>query len=129
MTRAGPIPDTITVHVPFRIVKRGGRKEIQLPPDVPPKHRTDNALVKALARAFRWRNLIESGAYGTIDEIATAERINPSYVSRVLRMTLLAPDIIESILDGQQPDSLTLARAIEAFPVGWAGQRVDFCGP
>ena len=54
---------------------------------------------------------------------------NPSYLSRVLRMTLLAPDIIESILDGQQPDSLTLARAIEAFPVGWGGQWVDFCGP
>lgn len=62
MTRARPIPDTITVHVAFRIVRRGGRKEIQLPPDIPPKHRADNALVKALARAFRWRNLIESGA-------------------------------------------------------------------
>ncbi|MBT9245927.1 hypothetical protein KM031_10225 [Gemmobacter fulvus] len=129
MTCARPIPDTITVHVAFRIVRRGGRKEIQLPPDIPPKHKADNALVKALARAFRWRNLIESGAYGTIDEIATAERINPSYVSRVLRMTLLAPDIIESIVDGRQPDSLTLARAMQAFPVGWAGQRVDFCGP
>ena len=96
MTRARPVSETIMVNVPFRIVRRGGRKEIQLAPDVPPKHRTDNALVKALARAFRWRNLIESGAYGTIEEIATAERINPSYVSRVLRMTLLAPDIIES---------------------------------
>lgn len=129
MTRARPISETITVHVPFHIVKRGGRKEIQFPPDVQPKHQTDNALVKALARAFRWRNLIESGAYATIEEIGTAERINASYVSRVLRMTLLAPDIIESILDGRQTDNITLARAMEAFPVVWAGQRVDFCGP
>lgn len=129
MTRARPISETITVHVPFHIVKRGGRKEIQFPPDVQPKHQIDNALVKALARAFRWRNLIESGAYATIEEIGTAERINASYVSRVLRMTLLAPDIIESILDGRQTDNITLARAMEAFPVVWAGQRVDFCGP
>ena len=129
MTRVRPVPDTITVHVPFRLVRRGGRKEIQLPLDILRKHRADNALVKAVARAFRWRNLIESGAYGTIHEIATAERINPSYVSRVLRMTLLAPDIIESVLEGRQSDSLTLARAMEAFPVGWAGQQVDFYGP
>jgi len=61
----------------------------------------NDTLIKALVRAFRWQNLIESRAYGTIDEIATAERINPSYVSRVLRMTLLAPDIVESILDGR----------------------------
>lgn len=76
-----------------------------------------------MEKSYRVRGL------GAIDEIATAEGINPSYVSRVLRMTLLAPDIIESIVDGRQTDSLTLARAMEAFPVGWAGQRVDFCGP
>jgi len=129
MTRARPRSETITVYVSFHIVKRGVRKEIQLPPDVQPKHKTDNALVKALARAFRWRKLIESGAYATIDEIGTLERINPSYISRVLRMTLLAPDIIESILDGCQSDGLTLARTMEAFPIGWAGQRAEFCDP
>jgi hypothetical protein len=86
-------------------------------------------MIKSLGRAFRWRRLLETGAYGTIDEIATAEKINPSYVSRLLRMTLLAPDIVESILDGRQTNGLTLARAMQPFPVEWVGQRADFRGP
>jgi hypothetical protein len=69
----------------------------------------DNAMVKAIARAFRWRGLLEKGAHATIAEIAAAEKINESYVGRILRLTLLAPDIIEAILDGRQPTAMTLA--------------------
>ena len=58
----------------------------------------------------------------TIEEVADAENINPSYVSRVLRMTLLAPDIAEAILAGRQPEGLTMARAMQPFPVGWKCQ-------
>ncbi|MFM8808438.1 MAG: hypothetical protein ACKOJB_05960 [Chthoniobacterales bacterium] len=80
-------------------------------------------MVKALARAFRWRKLLETGAYGTIDEIAKAEKINPSYVSRVLRMTLLAPEIIEAVLDGRQA-TLKLENLLGPFPVEWEKQKI-----
>ncbi|WP_395661372.1 hypothetical protein [Aestuariivirga sp.] len=82
----------------------------------------DNALLKALARGFRWRKLLETGDFSTIQEIAEAENINPSYVSRVLRMTLLAPEIVAAILAGRQPEGLTMARAMRPFPLEWRHQ-------
>jgi len=82
----------------------------------------DSTLVKALARAFRWRRMMEAGRYGTIDELAAAEKINSSYVSRVLRLTLLAPDIVEAILDGRQPEGMTLPGLMQPFPVEWDRQ-------
>jgi hypothetical protein len=63
----------------------------------------DSTLVKALARAFRWRRMMESGRFATIDELAAVEKINSSYVSRLLRLTLLAPNIVDAILDGDRP--------------------------
>jgi hypothetical protein len=86
----------------------------------------DNAIVKAIARAFRWREMLENGEYSTIREIACAERINESYVGRVLRLTLLAPDIVESILDGRQPVGLQLEKLLKSFPTGWKIQRRIF---
>lgn len=97
MTRTTPIPDIVTIHVPFRIIKRGGRKEMQLPNGASPPRRTDNTLVKALARAFRWKRMLESGDFATIAELAEREGIATSYMTRVLRLTLLAPDMIEAI--------------------------------
>jgi hypothetical protein len=118
--------ETIVVEVPFKIRKRGGRKQIITPDGVPvlapPRARIDSAFVKALARAFRWRKLLETGIYGTIGELARTERINPSYVSRVLRLTLLAPDIVEAVLDGRQPEGVTLAYAMAGVPVVWKEQ-------
>ena len=102
MTSRTPIPDTVTLHVPFRVVKRGGRKEMQLPDCVKQPRRTDSTLVKALARAFRWKRMLESGEFATIAELAEREGIAPSYMARVLRLSLLAPDIVEAILDGRQ---------------------------
>lgn len=113
---------TITLHVPFRVVKRGGRKEMQLPEGATPSRRSDNTLVKALARAFRWKRVLESGEFATIAELAEREGIAPSYMTRVLRLTLLAPDIVEAILDGKQGPEVTLARALEPFPVEWDTQ-------
>ena len=80
-------------------------------------------LVKALARAFRWRRMLETGRYGTITDLAAAEKINASYVSRVLRLTLLAPDIVEAILDGRQTEGVTLPRLMQPFSVAWQVQR------
>jgi len=119
-------PDTITIHVPFRIIKRGGRKEVQLPPGAPVQRRTDNTLIKALARAFRWKRMLESGAFATINELAEHEGIAPSYMTRVLRLTLLAPDIVEAILDGQQRSEVTLRRLLEGFPMEWLMQKDMF---
>ena len=116
----------LVVRVPFVVRRRGGRKLVLAPDGTatdPGRPRIDNTMVKALARAFRWRKLIETGVYGTVGEIAAAEKINPSYVSRVLRLTLLAPTVVEAILAGQQPAEITLAGLMGAFPVGWAEQR------
>ena len=122
MTHGAPIPDTVTLHVPFRIVKRGGRKEMRLPEGATQPRRADSTLVKALARAFRWKRILESGEFATIAELAEREGIAPSYMTRVLRVTLLAPDIVESILDGTQGSDVTLARVLEAFPIEWDEQ-------
>ncbi|MBK5932424.1 hypothetical protein C8N32_11559 [Rhodovulum imhoffii] len=123
MTRGAPVPDTVTLHVPFRIVKRGGKKEMQLPDGATQSQRTDNTLVKALARAFRWKRMLESGEYATIAELAEREGIAPSYTTRVLRLTLLAPRIVEAILDGKQGPEVTLGRLLEPFPADWARQH------
>jgi hypothetical protein len=83
-------------------------------------------MVKALARAFRWRKLMEAGVYITIEEIAAAEKINTSYVSRILRMTLLAPEIVEATVDGRHPTELTLTKLMKPFSVEWKEQMRVF---
>jgi hypothetical protein len=85
--------------------------------------RVDNAMVKAVARAFRWRKMLDEGVYATIDELANAKRLRKSYVSQVLRLTLLAPEIVEAILEGRQPAGLQLDDLLEGFPLEWVGQR------
>ena len=85
--------------------------------------RTDSTLVKALARAFRWKRMLESGEFATVAELAECEGIAPSYMTRVLRLTLLAPDIINVILDGKQGPEVTLARVLEPFPLEWNAQQ------
>jgi hypothetical protein len=80
------------------------------------------ALPKVLARGYRWSKLLETGDFATIEEIAKSDNINPSYVSRVLRMTLLAPEIVEAILAGKQPEGLTMARAMQPFSLDWRRQ-------
>ena len=121
---------TVTVTVPFAIRKRGGRTLVITPDGVTsapaPRTRVDNTLLKALARGFRWRKLLEKGDFSTIEEIAKAENINPSYISRVLRMTLLAPEIVEAILAGSHPAGLTRAKVMQPFPMEWSRQRINF---
>ncbi|RUT28503.1 hypothetical protein EMQ25_16100 [Arsenicitalea aurantiaca] len=119
MSRAQHDPDTVTVHVPFRIVERGGRKQMQLPEGAARPRKADSTLVKALARAFRWKRMLESGEFATIAELAEREGIASSYMTRVLRLTLLAPDIVEAVLHGRQAPDLTLGRLLEPFPEIW----------
>ncbi len=117
---------TVTVSVPLAIQKRGGRKHVVAPEGAPAwaprRAQIDSTLVKALARAFRWRRLLEDGVYASCEELAAAERINGSYVSRVLRLTLLAPEIVKAILDGRQSPELTMIRLFRPFPVEWERQ-------
>jgi hypothetical protein len=72
-----------------------------------------------------WRELLENGTHATIAEIAAAEKINASYVGRVLRLTLLAPDVVEAIRGGRQPTDLQLEDLLRRFPVGWREQRTE----
>lgn len=125
MTRATPIPDVITVQVPFRVVKRGGRKEMHLPDGATTARKPDSTLVKALARGFRWKRMLDSGEFTTIAELAEREGISFTYMARVLRLSLLAPAIVEAILDGKQGPEVTLARLLEPFPVDWSRQTSD----
>lgn len=117
---------TVTVRVPISIRKRGGRKLV-LAPDggqftlARNIRHIDNAMVKAIARAFRWRAMIEAGSYATVREIAAAENISETYVGRTLRLTLLAPRIVEAIMDGRQA-SLQLNDLMTSLPVEWQAQ-------
>ena len=119
---------TITVRVPISIRKRGGRKVVLAPdgmahdPRTLRCHQVDNAMVKALARAFRWREMLENGTHATIKEIADVEKINESYVARVLRLTLLAPAIVQAIVDGEHSPRLSLPLLMRTFPHAWANQ-------
>jgi hypothetical protein len=89
--------------------------------------RADPVLVKTLARAFRYQRMLNEGRYASISEMAAAERLERGYLGTLLRLTLLAPDIIEAILDGGQAERVTMPRLLEPLPPSWAEQRVQ-CG-
>jgi hypothetical protein len=115
----------LTVRVPLAAPKqRAGRKLVLTPGGITPcgASAADTTMVKALARALRWRRMMETGRCGMINALAAAEKINSSYVSRVLRLTLLSPDIVGAILDGRQPGGMTLQGLMEPLPVEWARQ-------
>ncbi len=126
---------TVTVHIPLGFRRRRGRK-VLVAPDVgrqehlgsrrTPAHARDEltATVRALARAFRWRRLLETGAVATVHEIAAAENINPSYVSRVMRLTLLAPDILEAVAGMEVSGAAALDALMMPFPIDWCRQAL-----
>jgi hypothetical protein len=119
---------TATVSVPVNFLQRGGRKQILSPIGAAPwspTPRLDSALVKAVVRAHRWRHLIESGEYASSAELGKAEKVNDSYLSRILRLTLIAPDIIEAIMAGRQPSTLQLDDLLKPLPAAWASQHSD----
>jgi len=117
---------TITVHIPMTLRHQGGHKQVVTPagatPWVPARTRIDSTLVKAIVRAHRWRDMLESGDYATVRDLAKAEAINESYLGRVLRLTLLSPTLIEAILEGRQPANLELDDLLKQFPVEWDRQ-------
>ncbi len=118
---------SITVRVPVTIRKRGGRRLVVAPDGAPwsaPKARIDNTLIKALARAHRWKRMLDEGRYGTVTELAAGEKLDRGYLGKILMLTLLAPDIVEAIMDGRQPAELGVHVLRQGFPVEWGEQRV-----
>jgi hypothetical protein len=117
---------TATVSIPVTFLKRGGRKQILSPEGAAPwspAPRLDTALVKAVVRAHRWRQMIEGGDFASCAELAKAEKLNDSYLSRILRLTLIAPDITEAILAGRQPSRLQLDDLLKPLPPAWPQQH------
>ena len=118
---------TLIVRIPMRFRRHGGRKRIVAPDgsELAPATRPqpDGTLVKALARAWRWQRQLDEGIYTSLSEIGDAENISKSYVSRILRLALLAPDIVEAILEGRSDQALMLEQLERPLPASWAGQR------
>lgn len=124
---------SVTVRVPMTVRRRGGRKQIIGPDGAPVQARQDGpgvettsgapALVKALARAFRWRRMLEEGRYTSIRELAAAEGVDRSYVGRLLKLTLLPPDAVEGVLDGQEQHVSALRWLSEPIPLAWVDQQ------
>lgn len=124
------LPNRVVTEIPMHFRRHGG-KTVVIHPDGGRvvEHslaRTDQTLIKVIARAFRWERLLMSGRFNSIDELAASEGINPSYVSRVMRISLLSPDIIEAILDGRHPAHLTMKDLLEPFPLDWTEQWHEF---
>jgi hypothetical protein len=121
---------TMTVSIPISFRRQGGRRRVVTPSNAPawsrPPARVDNTIVKALVRAHRWRSMLEANLFSSVRELAKAEKINESYLCRVLRLTLLSPMLTESILNGQQPEGLDLARLLKSLPIEWGKQEAAF---
>jgi len=119
--------ETLVVRIPMRFQRRGGRKRIVAPDgnELAPvnKPQPDGTLMKALARAWRWQRMLDEGLYTSVSEIGDAENISKSYVSRILRLALLAPDLVEKILEGRTNQTLMLKELERPLPAGWGEQR------
>ena len=115
------------MRIPMRFQRRGGRKRIVAPDgsEIAPtsKPQPDGTLVKALARAWRWQKLLDDGVYNSVTEISEAEHIGKSYISRILRLALLAPDIVDAILAGRTDQGMMLEQLERPLPASWTEQR------
>ncbi len=122
--------ESIRIHIPLKFKRRGGRKEIIVADGLPnfPRDRTayQKPLVVAIARAHQWQRLLDEGRAASITDLAKKLKVDHAYVSRLLHLTLLAPVIIDAILNGKEPSGLSLARLTKPFPVLWEEQRLDF---
>jgi hypothetical protein len=130
-TETQPDGSTLAVRIPMRFQRRGGRKRIVAPDgsEIVPttKPQPDGTLIKALARAWRWQRMLDEGLYTSVSEIGDAENISKSYVSRILRLALLAPDIVDAILAGSKDQAMMLDQLERPLPASWEEQCSRFC--
>lgn len=127
--RLGQDGRTLTVRVAISFRRQGGRKQVLTPANTAPwtsPARVDGTLVKAIVRAHRWRDMLEAGRYTTLRDLAKAEKINESYLARVLRLTLLSSKVTEAILAGRQREELELSEFLRPFPIEWHEQEQVF---
>ncbi len=119
--------DGVAIRIPMELKTRRGRKEIIVPEGLPgsraSKSPTQEPLVTAVARAFHWQTLIDSGRYSSITELAEALQVDRSYIGRIMRLALLTPDIVEAIVRGDEPSGLSLERLVKGMPMVWAERR------
>jgi hypothetical protein len=119
---------TLTVRVPMQIRRRGGRKVVEVPQGSDQETRgseADITLIKAIARAYRWQRMLEEGAYATMRELAAAEKISPSYISRLLHLTLIAPCVVEQMLTNGRTDGLDGSPETSCY---WCEQILEYGG-
>lgn len=120
-------PSGKVIRIPMKLKKRNGRKEVIVPDGLEKqpicKKDMDIPFAVAIARAFCWQELLESGKYRSIRAMANDLGICHTYMARLLRFTILAPNIIESILDGREPEDLSQTKLTGAIPAGWERQR------
>jgi hypothetical protein len=120
----------ITVRIPMKWKRRGGRKVIIAPGGrdawVPAKPRPDEALIRAFVRAHQWKRMLDEGRYRSAGELAETEGVTRSFVNRMLRLSLLSPDIVEAILEGRQPKGMQLEELTGTMPSAWEEQRKLF---
>ena len=122
--------DAVVIRIPMQLKSRRGRKEIIVPEGLPGapngKSPAQEPLLTALARAFHWTELIDSGKYRSVTELAEALGVDRSYVGRVMRLALLAPDIVEAIVGGREASGMSLEKLVRGMPMAWAEQRAAF---
>ncbi len=120
--------DAVVIRIPMQLKSRRGRKEIIVPEGLARRSKspTQGPLLRALERAFHWQELIDSGRYPSLSELAEALDRDRSYVARIMRLALLAPDIVEAIVHGEEPSGLTLEKLLKGIPIVWAKQRESF---
>lgn len=113
-------------HIPLQFRKRGAQKVLIPPPgeDMARTRSADSPLLLALGRAFYWQRLLDEQEYESADALATGLGIDRTVVKETLRFTLLAPDIVQAVLEGKQPSTFTLQTLKRRVPMDWEEQRV-----
>jgi hypothetical protein len=118
---------TIVYNIPMRFHRRGGRRMIMLPEHEAARKNSegpsDDPMVNALSKAYKWKLMLDAGEAPTVRQLAEMEKVDQSFMARILRLNNLAPDIIESILDGKTPDTLNLEAMRGTIPLAWQEQR------
>ncbi len=119
--------ETIDIFVPLEIKRRSGTATLMIPKNsnkVDDQKHFDNKILKSLAKAYKWKMMLEKAQVSCLSEIAQREKATPSYVSRVFNLNFLSPRIIDKVLNGAQPRTLKLQDIIiNEIPDSWQEQE------